>query len=161
MIILPDKNNQRNIGKLFIFAKEEALVNEIGSSGVIKSNIRLNPMTKLAKPPGQRLVKRMSTRTKGLIVVSLGLILFSIGLCVFSVAAEANQEGAPFRQWFLWGTYSLILINGGLLLFGQAVRYRVQIDYRRFVRRELKKRDREWARALQKRKAPLGKSEAK
>ncbi|GAB4036618.1 hypothetical protein [Spirosoma gilvum] len=118
-------------------------------------------MTKLAKPPGQRLVKRMSTRTKGLIFVTLGLILFSIGLCVFSVAADANQSGAPFRQWFLWGTYGLILINGGLLLFGQAVRYRVQIDYRRFVRRELKKRDREWARALQKRKAPLGKSEAK
>ena len=118
-------------------------------------------MTKLAKPPGQRLVKRMSTRTKGLIVAPLGLLLFSVGLCVFSEAAHANYGGAPFRQWFLWGVYSLILINGGLLLFGQAVRYRAQLDYRRFVRRELKKRDREWiSRFRAKQKTSPGKGEA-
>jgi hypothetical protein len=109
-------------------------------------------MTKLAKPPGQKLVKRMSTRTKGLIVAPLGLLLFSAGLCVFTIAADAKHNGATFQQWFLWGAYSLILINGGLLLFGQAVRYRAQLDYRRFVRRELKKRDREWERSRLKRK---------
>ncbi|MVM34523.1 hypothetical protein GO755_31125 [Spirosoma sp. HMF4905] len=118
-------------------------------------------MAKLAKPPGQRLVKRMSTRTKGLIIAPLGLLLFSVGLCVFSVAAEAHQTGAPFRQWFLWGAYSLILVNGGLLLFGQAVRYRAQLDYRRFVRRELKKRDRELTRILQKRKTSPARGEVK
>ena len=117
-------------------------------------------MAKLAKPPGQKLVQRMSTRTKGLIIAPLGLFLFSAGLCVFSIAVQARHDGAMFQQWFLWGVYSLILLNGGLLLFGQAVRYRAQLDYRRFVRRELKKRDREWARTLQKRKAPPGKSEA-
>lgn len=120
-------------------------------------------MAKLTKPPGQRLVKRMSTRTKGLIVAPLGLLLFSAGLCVFSIAAGAHQAGAPFRQWFLWGGYSLILINGGLLLFGQAVRYRAQLDYRRFVRRELKKLERELSRSRfrPKRKASPGKGEAK
>ena len=117
-------------------------------------------MAKLAKPPGQQLVKRMSTRTKGLIIAPLGLLLFSAGLCVFSEAVLARQGGAPFRQWFLWGIYSLILINGGLLLFGQAVRYRAQLDYRRFVRHELKKREREWSRFRYKRKAPPGKGEA-
>ncbi|MCK8493703.1 hypothetical protein M0L20_17685 [Spirosoma sp. RP8] len=117
-------------------------------------------MTKLAKPPGQKLVKRMSTRTKGLIVAPLGLLLFSVGLCVFSLAAQARLDGATFQQWFLRGAYSLILINGGLLLFGQAVRYRAQLDYRRFVRRELKKRDREWSRNRQKRKTPPNKGEA-
>lgn len=117
-------------------------------------------MAKLAKPPGQRLVKQMSTRTKGLIAAPVGLLLFSVGLCVFSAAAEAKYTGAPFRQWFLWGAYSLILINGGLLLFGQAVRYRAQLDYRRFVRRELKKRDREWSRFRQKRKTSPSKGEA-
>ena len=103
----------------------------------------------------------MSTRTKALIVGPLGLLLFSVGLCVLSIAVEANQTGAPFRQWFLWGIYSLILINGGLLLCGQAIRYRAQLDYRRFVRRELKKRDREWARFRPKRKTSSGKDEAK
>ena len=118
-------------------------------------------MTKLAKPPGQKLVKRMSTRTKGLIVAPLGLLLISAGLWVLSEAVEIRHTGAPVRQWVLWGAYSLILINGGLLLFGQAVRYRAQLDYRRFVRRELKKRDREWMRLLQKRKTSPTRGEAK
>lgn len=117
-------------------------------------------MAKLAKPPGQRLVQRMSTRSKGLIAAPISLFLFSVGLWVFSEAAHARHTDAPFRQWFLWGAYGLILINGGLLLFGQAVRYRAQLDYRRFVRRELKKRDREWSRFRQKRKASPGKGEA-
>lgn len=110
-------------------------------------------MAKLAKPPGQRLVKRMSTRTKGLIIAPLGLFLFSAGIWVLIEAAYVRHGGAPFRQWFLWAMYSLILLNGGLLLFGQAVRYRAQLDYRRFVRREFKKREREWSRMQQKRKA--------
>ena len=117
-------------------------------------------MAKLAKPPGQRLVKRMSTRTKGLILAPISLVLISAGLCVFSIAAHAYHDEAPFRQWFLWGAYSLILFNGGLLLFGQVVRYRAQLDYRRFVRRELKKQDREWNRLFQKRKAQPGKGGA-
>jgi len=115
-------------------------------------------MAKLAKPPGQRLVKRMSTRTKWMILLPISLLVISAGLCVFSEAANAKHTGAPFRQWFLWGVYSLILINGGIALFGQAVRYRAQIDYRRFVRRELKKREREWSRF--KRKTSPSKGEA-
>jgi hypothetical protein len=102
-------------------------------------------MAKIPPPPGRRLVNRLSTRTKWLILAPLSLLIIGAGLCVFSEAAHARHTGAPFRQWFLWGTYSLILINGGLSLFGQSVRFRAQLDYRRFVRRELKKRDREWA----------------
>ena len=117
-------------------------------------------MAKLDKPPGQRLVNRMSTRTKLTIVAPLSLLIISAGICIFSEAANAKHTGAPFRHWFLLGAYSLILINGGIALFGQAVRYRAQLDYRRFVRRELKKRDREWARLRQKQKAPPGKGEA-
>ena len=115
-------------------------------------------MAKPTQPPGRRLVNRMSTRTKWLILAPLGLVLIGAGLCVLTEAAYAKHAGAPFRQWFLWGTYSLILINGGLSLFGQAVRFRAQLDYRRFVRRELKKRDREWAQW--KRKTSPGKGEA-
>lgn len=111
-------------------------------------------MAKITEPPGRRLVNRMSTRTKWLILAPLSLLLVGAGLCVLTEAAWAKHTGAPFRQWFLWGTYSLILINGGLSLFGQAVRFRAQLDYRRFVRRELKKRDKEWAQ--RKRRNPAG-----
>lgn len=112
-------------------------------------------MAKIAQPPGRRLVNRMSTRTKWLILAPLSLVLIGAGLCVLTEAAWAKHTGAPFWQWFLRGTYSLILINGGLSLFGQAVRFRAQLDYRRFVRRELKKRDREWVQ--RQRKTPPGK----
>lgn len=111
-------------------------------------------MAKITQPPGRRLVNRMSTRTKWLILAPLSLLLVGAGLCVLTEATWAKHTGAPFRQWFLWGTYSLILINGGLSLFGQAVRFRAQLDYRRFVRRELKKRDKEWAQ--RKRRNPAG-----
>ncbi len=115
-------------------------------------------MAKITPPPGRQLVERMSTRTKWLLLAPVSLVLIGAGLCVFSEAAYAKHNDAPFRQWFLWGTYSLILINGGLSLFGQAVRFRAQLDYRRFVRRELRKRDRAWA--ARKHKTPPGKGGA-
>lgn len=115
-------------------------------------------MAKIAQPPGRRLVNRMSTRTKWLMLAPLSLVLVGAGLCILTEAAWAKHTGAPFRQWFWWGTYSLILVNGGLSLFGQAVRFRAQLDYRRFVRRELKKRDREWAQQI--RRTPRGKGGA-
>ncbi len=114
-------------------------------------------MAKLNQPPGRRLVNRMSTRTKWLLLAPVSLVLIGAGLSVLSEAGWAKHTGAPFRQWFLWGTYGLILVNGGLSLFGQAVRFRVQLDYRRFVRRELKKRERE--RAREKRKTSPGRGE--
>ena len=115
-------------------------------------------MSKIAQPPGRRLVNRMSTRTKWLILAPLSLILIGAGLCVLTEAAWAKHTGAPFRQWFWWGIYSLVLINGGLSLFGQAVLFRAQLDYRRFVRRELRKRNRE--RPHRKRRTPPGKGGA-
>jgi hypothetical protein len=91
------------------------------------------------KAPGQRVLKRMSTRTKWLLLAPTSLVLIGAGLCFFSEAANAKHTGQPFAAWFWLGTYSLILINGGLSLFGQAVRFRAQLDYRRFVRREFRK----------------------
>ncbi len=88
------------------------------------------------------MINRMSTRTKWHLLTPISLLAFVVGLCVFSEAATRRMQGAPMTQWALWGAYGLILIVGGLLLFGQAQRFRSQLDYRRFVRRELKKRDR-------------------
>lgn len=110
-------------------------------------------MPPLPKPPGQRLIKRMSTRTKWLILSPISLIVIGYGLCVFSGAGHAMQTNAPFAQWFWLGTYSLVLINGGLCLLGQAIRYRVMLDTRRIIRQQLRKRDRE---QRQKRRTPLG-----
>jgi hypothetical protein len=96
-----------------------------------------------SKPPGRRLIKRMSTRTKWLILAPFSLILIGYGLCVFSEAANLKHTGEPFNRWFLLGTYSLVVINAGLSLFGQAVIFRMQIENRRIIRRYLKKMIRE------------------
>ena len=91
------------------------------------------------KAPGQRVIKRMSTRTKWLLLAPASLALVGAGLSVFSEAGNAKHTGQPFSTWFWLGTLSLVLINSGLSLFGQALRFRMQLDYRRFVRRELRK----------------------
>ncbi len=115
-------------------------------------------MAKVSEPPGRRLINRMSTRTKWLLLTPVSLLLIGAGLCIAIDAGNAKHDGATFQQWFLLGTYGLILFNGGLSLFGQAVRFRVQLDYRRFVRRELRKRDQK--RPRRKRKTAPKKDEA-
>ena len=110
-----------------------------------------NMMANPSKPPGQRLVKRMSARTKWLIMAPAGLLLIGFGLCVFAGAGYDMHAGAPFMRWFLRGTYSLILVNGGLCIFGSAIRFRAMIDTRQIIRQELKRRQKE---ANKKRKGP-------
>lgn len=109
-------------------------------------------MANPAKPPGRKLLKRMSTRTKWLLLAPFSLMLIGYGLCVFSGAAQAMHSGQPFKQWFILGTYSLVLINGGISLFGQAVRLRVMMDIRQVVRRQLRKE----LKGRQKRKTSFG-----
>ncbi len=95
------------------------------------------------KPPGKRIIKRMPTRTKWLLLSVASLLAIGAGLCIFSEAAHLKHINRPTGQWVLMGTYSLILINGGLCLFGQAVRFRVMMDTRQIVRREIRKKARE------------------
>lgn len=104
-----------------------------------------------SKPPGRRLLKRMSTRTKWLLLAPFSLILIGYGLCVFSQAAHLKHTGEPFNRWFLLGTYSLIVINAGISLFGQAIIFRMQIENRKTIRRYLKK----MLRARQKKENPV------
>ncbi|WP_266365680.1 hypothetical protein [Tellurirhabdus rosea] len=91
------------------------------------------------KPPGRRLLKNMSTRTKWLLLSPISLMMIGYGLCVFHSAAMLKEHGEPFSRWFLLGTYSLVVINAGISLFGQAIVYRAQMTIRREYRRRLKK----------------------
>jgi hypothetical protein len=90
------------------------------------------------KPPGKQLIKRMSTRTKWLILAPLGLFLFSCGLWVLSEAAHQRRIGEPTRVWVLLAIYSLVLINTGLISLGEALRFRILLDVRRETRRSMR-----------------------
>ncbi len=98
----------------------------------------------------------MSSRTKWMILGPLSTLFLGYGLCVFSEAGHLKHTNAPFRQWFLMGTYSLIVINGALVMFGQAVIFRIQYKYRQEMRRKLKKMQKEWETALKKKNAAQG-----
>lgn len=91
-----------------------------------------------SKPPGQKLIKRMSARTKWMILAPAGLILFSFGLWVLNEAAHERRIGQPTQVWALLGLYSLVMINGGIILFGEAMRFRIMIYMRKETRRSVR-----------------------
>jgi hypothetical protein len=41
------------------------------------------------------------------------------------------QHNAGFMEWFVWGTASLVMINGGLCFFGSAIKYSILYELAR------------------------------
>jgi hypothetical protein len=105
---------------------------------------------KTGKPPGKQIIKNMTARTKWLILAPLGLVLIGAGLCIFNEAGEMMHHNEPFVRWFLMGTYSLILVNGGVVAFGQAIIFKTQTIYRQEMRREIKRLQKEMEAKLKK-----------
>ncbi len=52
-------------------------------------------------------------------------MLFGFGLSLLGEAIILKYNNKPF---FLYGTIALVVINSGLSLFGNAIRYRVLMD---------------------------------
>lgn len=97
---------------------------------------------KKTKPPGMKLLKRMSLYTKWLFSAVGGLIMIGFGLCIFSEAANLKHTGAPVLRWVLLGSYSLIMINGGLSIFGQAIIFKIKLENRKLIKKVLRQKDR-------------------
>ncbi|WP_394994753.1 hypothetical protein [Emticicia sp.] len=95
---------------------------------------------KRQKPPGTKLLKRMSLYTKWLLSAIGGLTLIGFGLSVFSEATNLKHTNAPFLRWFLLGSYSLIMINGGLCVFGQAIIFKIKMENKKLIKKALKER---------------------
>ncbi|MFN8355663.1 MAG: hypothetical protein U0Y10_14495 [Spirosomataceae bacterium] len=91
------------------------------------------------KPPGKKLVKRLSFRAKYLILTSVSILLIGSGLAILCEAAIMRYDKEPFLRWFLTGTYAYILVMTGVLLLQNATRYRILIDARKISRREIKR----------------------
>ncbi len=96
---------------------------------------------KKQKPPGKKMLKRMSLYTKWLLSAVIGLLLIGFGLSIFSEAANLKHTNASFLRWFLLGSYGLIMINGGLCVFGQAIIFKVKIESKKQIRKALKERE--------------------
>jgi len=103
---------------------------------------------KKQKPPGKRLIKRLSLRMKWFLSATIGLSLVGYGLSVFSEAGHLKHTNAPFLRWFLLGSYSLIMINSGIAVFGKAVIYRMRIENRKIIKQILKDRNKKEKKTL-------------
>lgn len=111
------------------------------------------------KPPGKKMLKRMSLYTKWLLAAIGGLLLIGFGLCVFSEAANLKHTNSPFLRWFLLGSYSLIMINGGLCVFGQAIIFKVRMENKKLIKKALKERAKRTAKKLTITKLEIPKTE--
>lgn len=60
-----------------------------------------------------------------------GLLLVGLGVSVVTDAAVRRHDGAGPSRWVGEGTLGLLALNGGLSLFGEAVKRRALLDARR------------------------------
>ena len=57
-----------------------------------------------------------------------GLILIGFGFSLFGQSVIYKSRGESVRKWFLWGTISLIVVNSGICVFGDAVKKRMRYE---------------------------------
>lgn len=55
----------------------------------------------------------------------LGLVLVGCGVSVVAWTSERRIVGVPFWDWFVWGTTGLVLLNAGLVFFGESIKQRL------------------------------------
>lgn len=52
----------------------------------------------------------------------VGLSLIGAGFCVAAEGAIQKFADAPTWEWVIWGTVGLVVMNTGVVLFGEAVK---------------------------------------
>ncbi|NOK79045.1 MAG: hypothetical protein GFH24_608434n2 [Chloroflexi bacterium AL-N5] len=67
----------------------------------------------------------MSHKQRWLIFSPLGLALIGFGASMLGYSIELKTLGADTVTWFIWGTFSLIVLNSGVAVFGEAVKHRL------------------------------------
>ena len=58
----------------------------------------------------------------------LGLGVIGLGATLLGHSVGLKSGGASFWTWFVWGTFSLVTLNSGVALFGEAVKHRTLFE---------------------------------
>lgn len=58
----------------------------------------------------------------------LGLTVIGLGATLLGHSVGLKSGGAAFWAWFGWGTLSLVVLNAGVALFGEAVKHRALFE---------------------------------
>jgi hypothetical protein len=63
-----------------------------------------------------------------LIQAPIGLVLIGAGVSMITDASHYRASGAATLDWFLYGTFALIVFNSGLSLFVGAAIHRMRYE---------------------------------
>lgn len=97
----------------------------------------MNVPKSAAKPPGRKLIKKLPLQTKWTILALVGLLMTLYGLAVLVNANALRLSGIEMSKWIVLGLYSFAILAGGLLILGQAFRFRLLMDFRQETRKEI------------------------
>jgi hypothetical protein len=73
----------------------------------------------------------MTSFQKWRLLAPLGLATIGFGTSLLGHSVQIKTEGVATLTWFLWGTLSLVVLNAGVAIFGDAVKHRVLYELRR------------------------------
>ena len=67
-------------------------------------------------------------RKNWLIQAPVGLVLVGFGLCLVVESAFLKSEAVATWKWVLAGTFSLVVFNSGLCIFGNSILEKVRSE---------------------------------
>lgn len=74
--------------------------------------------------------KNQQLKNKWLLESTAALSLTGLGLCLVADASAVKSSGAAFMTWFLYGVVGLIVFNGGIAVFGNAIKTKIHLENR-------------------------------
>lgn len=95
-------------------------------------------IVKEKKAPGQRLIKKMSLRTKWLLTSALSFLIIGLGLSFFVFSWNRLQIGFDKPTWGFMILLSLAVFYLGLAFFGNSIIYRSEIRSRKIWKQKQK-----------------------
>ncbi|MCP9767717.1 hypothetical protein EGI22_07315 [Lacihabitans sp. LS3-19] len=94
--------------------------------------------TKGQKPPGQKLIKKMTLKTKWLLTSVAAYFLFGFGLCFFVIGLQKIHDGYDKATWIFISLLSLTIIFTGLAFFANGIIYQMEIKSRKIWKQKQK-----------------------
>ncbi|MGL4610476.1 MAG: hypothetical protein ACRCYY_12490 [Trueperaceae bacterium] len=70
----------------------------------------------------------MTSYKKWRLFAPLGLAVIGLGASLLGHSIGLKTQGASLGTWFLWGTLSLLILNAGVAIFGEAVKHRILFE---------------------------------
>ncbi|MCP9765837.1 hypothetical protein EGI31_23120 [Lacihabitans soyangensis] len=95
-------------------------------------------IVKEKKAPGEKLIKKMSLRTKWLLTTALSFVILGLGLSFFVFSWNRLQIGFDKATWGFMIFLSLAVFYLGLIFYGNSIMYATEIKSRKIWKQKQK-----------------------